>query len=113
MIPKNEINNPYQSNQTPSNEHIMTKLIKPRNLILVNFTIIAFFIMIWLLNIYKIDGVVIGIFREFFTLPFLIAQLVVVVIGTKYVLNHQTSFLTLVSVICLAICTLITIGSFF
>jgi hypothetical protein len=97
-------------NPKPKN---MNKLITNRNLTIVNFAIVSFFILIWLINFYKIDFVLIGVFREILTIPFLIAQFVFLVIGIKYLIRNKKNLLTIISVIALAICSIITIGSFF
>ncbi len=97
-------------NPKPKN---MNKLITNRNLTIVNFAIVSFFILIWLINFYKIDFVLIGVFREILTIPFLIAQFVFLVIGIKYLIRNESNLLTIISVLTLAICSIITIGSFF
>ena len=84
-----------------------------KNLIIVNFAIVSYFILIWLINFYKIDFVLIGVFREILTVPFLIAQIVFLVIGIKYLIKSKKKSLTIISVLTLAICAIITIGSFF
>jgi len=99
--------------ETNSKLKIMNKLITNKNLIIVNFAIVSYFILIWLINFYKIDFVLIGVFREMLTIPFLIAQIVFLVIGIKYLIKNQINLLTLISVLSLAICAVITIGSFF
>jgi len=91
----------------------MNKLITNRYLIIVNFTIVSYFILIWLINFYKIDFVLIGVFREILTIPFLIAQIVFLIIGIKSLIKNQRNLLIIISVLALAICSLITIGSFF
>lgn len=91
----------------------MAKLITNRSLTIVNFSIVSFFILIWLINFYKVDYVLIGVFREILTIPFLIAQIVFLVIGVNYLIKNKINILTLISLITLAICTIITIGSFF
>ncbi len=78
-----------------------------------NFAIVSYFILILLINFYKIDFVLIGVFREMLTIPFLIAQIIFLVIGIKYLIKNQRNLLTIISVVSLAICTIITIGSFF
>ena len=55
-----------------------------RKLIIANFTIVSYFVLIWLINVYKIDIVLIGVFRELLTIPFLIAQIVFLVIGIYF-----------------------------
>jgi uncharacterized membrane protein len=91
----------------------MNKLITNRNLTIINFVIVSYFILIYLLYYYKIETVLIGVFRELLSIPFLIAQVVFLVIGIKHLINEQRHLLTLISVLLLAICTVITIGSFF
>jgi len=91
----------------------MKKSITNKNLIVANFAIVSYFILIWLINFYKIDFVLIGVFRELLTIPFLIAQIVFLVIGIKFIIKNQIDTLTIISVLSLAICMIITIGSFF
>jgi hypothetical protein len=84
-----------------------------RNLTIINFVIVSFFILIYLLNYYKIEFVLIGVFRELLTIPFVIAQVVFLVIGLRSLIKNQRNFLTIISFLLLAICTFITIRSFF
>lgn len=91
----------------------MNKLITNRNLTIINFAIISYFILIFIVNFYKIDFVLIGVFLELLTIPFLFAQLIFLVIGIKYIIKHKNNFGTMISIVSLAICTFITIGSFF
>ena len=84
-----------------------------RNLTIINFGIVSYFILIYLINLYKIDYVIIGVLRELLTIPFLFAQIVFFVIGIMYLMKNQLNLLTIISFIALAICTFITIGSFF
>ncbi len=80
---------------------------------IVNFVIVSYFILIWLINFYKIDLSLIGVFREMLTTPFLIAQIVFLVIGINHLIKNKRNFLTTISVLALAICAILTIGSFF
>jgi hypothetical protein len=91
----------------------MKKLFTNRQLIIINFTIVFFFSLIWVINFYKIDTQLIGVFRELLTLPFFIAQIIFFVIGIKFLIINQRKRLTVISVLSLAICMFITIGSFF
>jgi len=91
----------------------MNKLILNKNLVAINFVIVSYFVLLWLINFYSINSVIIGVLRELLTIPFLIAQIVFSVIGIRYLINKQRNLLTIISVISLAICTVITIGSFF
>ncbi|TYC09134.1 hypothetical protein ES677_13605 [Bizionia gelidisalsuginis] len=91
----------------------MNKLITRRNLIIANFAIVSYFVLIWLIDFYEIDFVLIGVFRELLTIPFLFAQIIFLVIGVKLLLKNQKDFLIIISVLLLAICSIITIGTFF
>ncbi|SHN73932.1 hypothetical protein SAMN05444395_10863 [Flavobacterium fryxellicola] len=91
----------------------MYKFMTSRNLIIINFVIVSFFILIYLLNYFKIDFVLIGVFKELLTIPFVIAQVVFLAIGLRYLIKNQRSFLLMFSFLLLAICTFITIRSFF
>tara|TARA_R110002072_G_scaffold236749_1_gene394292 strand:+ start:25580 stop:25846 length:267 start_codon:yes stop_codon:yes gene_type:complete len=82
-------------------------------LILINFTIVVYFIVLWLIDYYKIDTVLMGVFKELLTIPFLIAQLVFLVVGIKYIFSRQKDFIFTLSVLLLAVCSVITVGSFF
>ena len=91
----------------------MNELKKNKKIIFTNFTIVVYFILIWLVNFYKIDFIIVGVLRELLTIPFLIAQIIFLFIGIKHTINNQIHFLTLLSVLSLGICTIVTIGSFF
>lgn len=87
--------------------------MKNKKLVFTNFTIVVYFILIWLVNFYKIDFIIVEVLRELLTIPFLIAQIIFLVIGIKYTINNQIHFLTLFSILALGVSTIITIGSFF
>jgi hypothetical protein len=91
----------------------MNNLITNRNLTIINFVIVTYFGLIYLLNFYKIDFVLIGVFREILTIPFLLAQIVFLVLGIIHLIKHKTHFLTIISIIGLAISAIYTIGWFF
>ena len=91
----------------------MNTLFSNRNLTIVNFGIVLFFILIWLVNVYQIDFVLVGVFRELLTIPFLMAQIVFLVLGIIDLMKSKNNLLFILSVIALAICSTITIGSFF
>ncbi|NER17243.1 hypothetical protein [Spongiivirga citrea] len=83
-------------------------------LVLINLIIIAYFLMTYILHVFKIDAVFIGVIRELSTIPFLIAQIVFLVIGIVTITKSQTTNkLLLISVILLGVCALFTLGSFF
>lgn len=91
----------------------MSGLTTDRNLTIANFGIVFYFTMIWLINFYNIDFVLIGVFRELLTIPFLIAQVVFLIIGIKYLIKNKMDILLIISLIALAICSFTTIGWFF
>lgn len=95
------------------NMNFMSKLITPRNLTIINFSIVIYFILIGLIHYFKIDFVLMGVLIELLTIPFLIAQIVFLVIGIKQLINGQKNRLTFISVLTLAICSIITISGFF
>ena len=90
----------------------MNKSLTSRKLIIANFTIVSYFILIWLINFYKIDFVIIGVFREMLTMLFLIAQIVFLIIGIRYFIKKRSP-LIIISFLTLVICSVITIRSFF
>ena len=74
---------------------------------------IFYFIMLYLVNYFEIDFVLIGVFRELFTIPFMLGQLVALVIGTIFLIKNKIKFLPLASVLSLAVCAFITFKSLF
>lgn len=84
-----------------------------QKIIVVNYLIVFYFILIWFINFFKVDFVILGVFRELLTIPFLAAQLLFLGIGIRYLLKNQKDFMVLISVIVLALCSIITLGSFF
>ena len=84
-----------------------------RNLTIINFIIIVYFLIIYVLYIFKVDIVIFGVFQELMTVPFLLAQLVFVLIGIGYLIKNKKDLLNIISLLLLIICSFITIGSFF
>ncbi len=92
----------------------MTNMQRNQRLIIINFTIIIYFLVITLLYYFQINSQPVQFIVELFTIPFLLAQIVFLVLGINYVIkNPNKSNLTLISVILLAISTMLTFGSFF
>ena len=60
-----------------------------KNLTIINFGIVFYFGLMYLLYIYNIDYVLIGVFRELLTIPLLIAQIIFLVLGIRQLLKHQ------------------------
>ena len=104
---------PFHRLQKVDKPEEMNKLITKRNLTIINVVIVAYFILLWFINFNNIDTVLIGVFRELLTIPFLIAQIVFLVIGIRYLIKNKWNLLLTISVLLLAVCTIITIGSFF
>ncbi len=90
-------------------------ILDKKRLAIINFTIVSFFLLIYMINLYKIDHVLIGVFKELLIIPFLIAQIVFLTISIKVLIkdNKGEYYLLVSSVIALAICTFFTLGSFF
>ena len=84
-----------------------------KKLTIINFIIVSYFVLLWFVNIYKIDYTLIGVFRELLTIPFLLAQIVFLILGIKFLTKNKINYFTIISLLLLAICTIITIGSFF
>ncbi|RZT95599.1 hypothetical protein EV201_0222 [Ancylomarina subtilis] len=92
----------------------MNKIFSSRKLTIINFIIVTYFILIYLINYREVDFVLIGVFRELLTIPFLLAQIVFLILGTRHLMkNKERNVITMLSVIALTLCTIITIGSFF
>ncbi|RAI88479.1 hypothetical protein LV83_02779 [Algoriphagus yeomjeoni] len=83
-----------------------------RTLTGINFIIVGYFIFLWLANYFQLDFFIIGFFVELLTIPFLFAQLVFLFIGVKFILQNERPALLMVSLVALALCTIITIGRF-
>ncbi len=80
---------------------------------LINFGIVAYFAISYLIYIYKIDFVIIGVFREMLTIPFILAQIAFLFLSLRFLfVEKKFPFLLLFSITALAICSLLTIGSF-
>lgn len=81
---------------------------------IISFIIVAYFLLLYGINFFKIDWVIIGVFRELLTIPFLIAQLVFLFLGIRFLLlNKFQNILTILSVLLLLVSSIFTFGSFF
>ena len=74
----------------------MDKRINNSNLTIINFSIVAYFVLLYVLDFFKIDFVLIGVVREIFTIPFLLAQLLFLVLGVIHIIKHKTYLLTFI-----------------
>ncbi len=92
----------------------MNKLKTEKILTIINFVVVAYFTVIYLLYYFQIEFVIIGVFRELLTIPFMFGQLVLLVFGIYFIVkNRAFRFLLLMSITSLAVCAVLTIGSFF
>jgi hypothetical protein len=91
----------------------MYKLKTIKTLTTVNFLIVIYFVIVYILYLYKVDVFFIGVLRELLSIPFLIAQIVFLVNGIVNFKKHQRNVWFIISLVTLAVCTVITIGSFY
>ena len=63
-----------------------------RRITYINFTIVAYFLLVGLIYLYEIDFVLVGAFIELFTIPFLIAAVIFVCIGVRYLINKKLNY---------------------
>ena len=91
----------------------MVKTINEKALIGINFVIVLYFLAIYSVYVFEVDHFAIGVVRELFTIPFLIAQLPSLYIGAKRFFDKEKlSSLYVLSIAFLGICAILTIGSF-
>jgi hypothetical protein len=83
-----------------------------KTITLINFFIVAYFSIIYLLYIVKIDFVLVGVLRELLTIPFLLAQIFFLVIGVVYYVRYKANFVFILSWLALAICSYFTLSMF-
>ena len=91
----------------------MSTFVNNKNLTIINFSIVAYFGLLYVLNFLKIEFVLIGVFREIFTIPFLIAQLLFLVLGIIHIIKYKTHLFTFISIVLLAINAIYIAASFF
>lgn len=92
----------------------MEKTVNEKVLTLINFIIVLYFLAVFSVYFFKMDHVAIGVVLELFTIPFLIAQLIFLYVGVKrFFAKEKISLLYLLSIAALAICIILTVGSFF
>lgn len=91
-----------------------TKLLSEKNLITFNIIIVCYFVVLYLINLFKLDYVLIGVVGEMLTIPFLIGQIVLLAMRVKHLVKKKSSsFVFKISLIALVICSVFTISSFF
>ncbi|SDG81487.1 hypothetical protein [Psychroflexus sediminis] len=82
-----------------------------KKLSIINFSIVAYFILMWLLYVYQIHFFIIGFLVELLTIPFLIAEVVFLVVGSIHLIKKPIRIVTLVSMLSLGVCAFITFRS--
>lgn len=88
-------------------------MVNHKFLIRMNFAIVLYFILLYLVDLYKIDWKFIGVLREILSLPFLILQFVLLFLSIRFVFKHNAkNFWLNISIFILGICTTITVCSF-
>jgi hypothetical protein len=83
-------------------------------LLIASLIISAYFLTLFLIDYYEPDHFLIGFFGELLTIPFLLAQIVFLVIGFYLLLTqkHQRN-LIIFSIVILSLCSLLTFGTIF
>ena len=90
-----------------------TKLLSEKNLITFNIIIVCYFVVLYLINLFKLDHILIGVVGEMLTIPFLIGQIVLLALGVKHLVeNKSSSFVFKISLVALVICSVFIISSF-
>ena len=85
-----------------------------KTLTLLNTLIVLYFAFLYLAYIYQINFTGLQFIVELITFPLMAVQLVLLAIGIGFFVNKKpTSILYKISVVALAICSILTIGSFF
>jgi hypothetical protein len=78
-----------------------------------NFAVVLYFSIFYFINKYKIQQMLLGVINEMLTLPMLFLQLVLLALGIIQVLTRPVNYLLFCSLILLAVCACLTLGSFF
>lgn len=92
----------------------MGQTLTEKKLIFVNFLIVTYFLSVYTIHLFQLENTVIGVFKEILTIPFLLGQIVFLVVGVVFLVkNKKSGFWTKLSVFLLGICSVFTIGSFF
>ncbi len=79
-----------------------------------NFVIVAYFVILYAFNYFKVDFVIVGVFREILTIPFLLAQVVFLFLSFRFLVKeNKLNFSFGLSLVLLIVCSVLTIGSFF
>ncbi len=91
----------------------MSRLSYSSNITILNFLVVSYFAILWAFGYYGITSAIINFLRELLTIPFLAAEVVLLVVGIRYLFKPNKELLVIISIAALAVCTFLTIGSFF
>lgn len=84
-----------------------------KTLTVLNFLTVGYFLLMYLVYIFKIDAFIIGFFRELLTIPAMFGQLVLIILGVLSFIKKDRDRVFTISLALLIICAVLTIGSFF
>ncbi|SFG33817.1 hypothetical protein SAMN04487988_1032 [Algoriphagus hitonicola] len=91
----------------------MAKILSSKKLTLINFMIVFYFFLLWLINYFQVDLFAIGFIVELLTIPFLLGQVIFLILGINFLIKPPRPSLFIISFLLLSICALLTFGSFF
>ena len=83
-------------------------------LLIASLIVSAYFLTLFLVDYFELDHFLIGFFGELLTIPFLLAQIVFLIIGFYLLLTqkHQRGLIIL-SIVILSLCSILTFGTIF
>jgi hypothetical protein len=91
----------------------MNNILTNKRLTIINFGIVAYFILLWSVYHFKIDHVMVGVIGELLTIPFMLAQLVFLIVSIAFLVKNKFNIWVVASAISLAACVFFTFGEFF
>jgi len=90
------------------------KKLNGKTLLVISLIICLYFLALFSIYYFKMDHFLIGFFSELLTIPFFLAQIIFLAWGIKMIFSTTPQQnLIIISVLILAITTILTIGSFF
>ena len=87
-------------------------ILSEKRVAITSFIIAVYFLILYFLNVFEIDFVIIGVFRELLTIPFLIVQIVFLILGIRFLIRKKIQVLTILGVLVLLVSSIYTFGSF-
>ena len=91
----------------------MKKLLNGRRMLGISSIIGLYFLALFLIYQFKANHFLIGFFTELLTIPFLLAQIIFLILGIKLLFSKdEEGKLVITSVLILLISTILTLGSF-